>query len=280
MVTSTCQLILSSISIFRASGSQIDQYGYAAFGISVFPYTLMSLVNFVCVGVVGDYPCLYILRTPVLDEADAVLQEQDDERENDERTLDGTPDDDRTYVTSESGYAPAFLRIQGDILSVRTGNDVRQFRLVKDEDVLPIVVDSITNGENLLREDTLSTTKLSLLLASFILPILIAIILPYIFIYALTRFHPRNSTPVERVWMMSWLVANQIACILVFMVTMFYPDFSWVSLNRLRKIRPDYFWFLITLVIPLPLLFIPAVGGFVMVGKMLTTFRSCQLTQT
>ncbi|KAF9458545.1 hypothetical protein BDZ94DRAFT_1325423, partial [Collybia nuda] len=41
------QLMFSSITIYQARGDQLDRYGYAAFGLSVFPYTLMSLVNLI-----------------------------------------------------------------------------------------------------------------------------------------------------------------------------------------------------------------------------------------
>jgi len=69
MFTSVAQLILSCITIYRARGSQLARYGYAAFGLSVFPYTVMSFVNLVFVGILGEYPSLYIMRTAVLDEA-------------------------------------------------------------------------------------------------------------------------------------------------------------------------------------------------------------------
>lgn len=64
------QLIFSSITIYRARGDQIDHYGYAAFGLSVFPYTLMSLVNLVCTGLVGEYSSVYVLRSAVMEEAE------------------------------------------------------------------------------------------------------------------------------------------------------------------------------------------------------------------
>ena len=69
MLISVAQLILSCITIYRAGGSQFDRYGYACFGLSVFPYTVMSFVNLIFVGILGDYPCLYVMRTAVLDEA-------------------------------------------------------------------------------------------------------------------------------------------------------------------------------------------------------------------
>jgi len=74
MFVSVVQLTASCITLYRSSGSQLDRYGYAAFGLTVFPYTLMSFVNFLCLAVVGDYPCAYILPTGISREAEKRLQ--------------------------------------------------------------------------------------------------------------------------------------------------------------------------------------------------------------
>ncbi|KDQ52007.1 hypothetical protein JAAARDRAFT_198658 [Jaapia argillacea MUCL 33604] len=69
MAVSVAQLVYSVITIYRTKGNQLDRYGYAAFGLSVIPYAFMSLVNLICVGVVGDYTHLYMLRTDIMREA-------------------------------------------------------------------------------------------------------------------------------------------------------------------------------------------------------------------
>jgi len=95
MATSVVQLVLSSITLYRSRGSQLDRYGYAAFGLSVLPYTFMSLVNFIYVGVVGEYPALTMLQTETLQEANrrvggkisgeiGTLKVFDDARDSDE----------------------------------------------------------------------------------------------------------------------------------------------------------------------------------------------------
>ncbi|KDQ51989.1 hypothetical protein JAAARDRAFT_492802 [Jaapia argillacea MUCL 33604] len=69
MAISAGQLIYSLITLYRTQGGQLDRYGYAAFGLSMFPYAFMSLANLICVGLVGEYPSLYLLRTAIMDEA-------------------------------------------------------------------------------------------------------------------------------------------------------------------------------------------------------------------
>jgi len=69
-IISIAQLVLSSVTIYRARGDQLDRYGYAAYGLSVFPYTFMSFINLVCVALVGEYPSIYLLRSRVMKEAE------------------------------------------------------------------------------------------------------------------------------------------------------------------------------------------------------------------
>ena len=50
-------------------GDQIQRYGYAAFGLTVAPYLLMSIVNLLGTMLTPDYPCLYLVSSEVMDEA-------------------------------------------------------------------------------------------------------------------------------------------------------------------------------------------------------------------
>ena len=64
------QVIFASITIYRARGDQIEKYGYAAYGFSVYPYLLMSVANLIKLLVCGRYPYAYVLRTATLVEAE------------------------------------------------------------------------------------------------------------------------------------------------------------------------------------------------------------------
>lgn len=63
------QALVGVMTLYRAQGNQIDVYGYAAFGLSVVPYTFMSIVNILMALVTPEYPCMYMVSTPDLDEA-------------------------------------------------------------------------------------------------------------------------------------------------------------------------------------------------------------------
>jgi hypothetical protein len=76
MAASIFQLINASITFYRLQGPELDHYGYAAYGLSVFPYAFMSLVNLICAGVVGEYPSVYVVKSKLLDEMEGKLKEQ------------------------------------------------------------------------------------------------------------------------------------------------------------------------------------------------------------
>ena len=65
-----CQLLFSCFTLYHARGNQIELYGYAAFGFTVVPYAVMSIVNLIANLLVPHYPTLYMVRTPTMDQAE------------------------------------------------------------------------------------------------------------------------------------------------------------------------------------------------------------------
>lgn len=55
--------------LYQACGDQIDRYGYAAFGLTVAPYAYMSVVNIFANLVTPEYSAMYLVSTPLLEEA-------------------------------------------------------------------------------------------------------------------------------------------------------------------------------------------------------------------
>lgn len=66
---SLVQAVAGSITVYRARGNQIQQYGYGAFGLSVVPYILMSVVNIIASFICPEFPTLYLVHSPDLDDA-------------------------------------------------------------------------------------------------------------------------------------------------------------------------------------------------------------------
>jgi hypothetical protein len=63
------QLSYAVVTLYQSFGRQLDYYGYAAFGLTVFPYALMSFVNLLSNMLTPDYYALYLIGSDVMDEA-------------------------------------------------------------------------------------------------------------------------------------------------------------------------------------------------------------------
>jgi hypothetical protein len=70
LLVSLAQAVWASITIYGARGDQIDRYGYAAFGLTVVPYAFMSVVNIIAGLLTPEYSAMFIVRTPIMDEAE------------------------------------------------------------------------------------------------------------------------------------------------------------------------------------------------------------------
>ena len=70
LVVSFVQAIWASVTLYRARGDQIQEYGYAAFGLTVAPYAWMSVVNIIANLLTPNYPALFMIRTPIMNEAE------------------------------------------------------------------------------------------------------------------------------------------------------------------------------------------------------------------
>ncbi|KAJ7603976.1 hypothetical protein DFH06DRAFT_1255598 [Mycena polygramma] len=63
------QGIYSSFTLYKTRGGQVNRYGYAAFGLTVLPYTVMTLFNLIGNVLTPDYQSLYLVESPTLLEA-------------------------------------------------------------------------------------------------------------------------------------------------------------------------------------------------------------------
>ncbi|KAF1840331.1 uncharacterized protein K460DRAFT_410925 [Cucurbitaria berberidis CBS 394.84] len=55
--------------LYRSRGDQIRQFGYAAFGLTVAPYAVMSIMNLMGNLCRPEYPSLYMIESSIMDEA-------------------------------------------------------------------------------------------------------------------------------------------------------------------------------------------------------------------
>ena len=178
------QVIFSSITIYRARGDQINKYGYAAYGLSVYPYALMSLANLIKLALCGRYPFVYVLRTSTLFEAERrggffegavgnleVIRGQGDEMVN------GSQDDEHplAFFSEPPFWVSPFPWF-------KPLGDYRNYQWI-----VPIA-------------------------GSLIL--VIAIISQPVFVLLISGFNHGQSTGIQRTWMLGWLVANGVSVVI------------------------------------------------------------------
>jgi hypothetical protein len=65
------QAIYAVVTLYDTRGDQITQYGYAAFGLTVAPYAVMSIINLIGNYFCPEYSTLYLVESSVMDEARA-----------------------------------------------------------------------------------------------------------------------------------------------------------------------------------------------------------------
>ena len=68
------QTLYAFFTLYETRGNQIETFGYAAFGLTVTPYLIMSLVNLGANIVTPDYPCIYLVRDRVMSEVEERTQ--------------------------------------------------------------------------------------------------------------------------------------------------------------------------------------------------------------
>ena len=228
-VIAIAQVIFSSITIYRTRGDQIEKYGYAAYGLSVYPYALMSLANLIKLAVCGRYPFVYVLRTATLVKAEgdggvfngAVGNLEVDRGRGDEKVDDSQHD---KFIAAEP---PPWLKFVSPFPWFMPLGDYRNYKWIV------------------------------LIAGSLIL--VIAIISQPVFVLLISRFDHAQSTPAQRIWMLGWLIANGVSVVIgfIFLGNNTFDNFHW-SLKTLAEVG--------VLLLPVYAL---AIGGFVTVGGML-----------
>ncbi|KAM5520281.1 hypothetical protein FOXYSP1_18705 [Fusarium oxysporum f. sp. phaseoli] len=63
ILVAIAQLLFAIATLYRTKGDQIDQFRYAAFGLTVIQYTLMSVLNILGNLICPQYPTMYLVQT-------------------------------------------------------------------------------------------------------------------------------------------------------------------------------------------------------------------------
>lgn len=65
---SIVQTVSGATALYKARGSQIERYGFAAFGLTVLPYIVISIINFLGALVTSEYETMFLVYSSLVDE--------------------------------------------------------------------------------------------------------------------------------------------------------------------------------------------------------------------
>ncbi|KAF2397674.1 hypothetical protein EJ06DRAFT_132453 [Trichodelitschia bisporula] len=304
-VIAVIQVLYASATLLKATrGPQIKQYGFAAFGLTVIPYLIMSVINLVGNVLTPDYNALYIVDSPILQEAKQVHGAKIDgivgslvidERHRDARVDIANPRLRMAVTQRSSGAlvsAPAPPRNERTDLTTSSTEEslnTAQVTCVQSGHTLYCIaftcpVISRTDyvpPTKFLESDVKSNWKYfdPKLRAEVHIPAYTYIFFSFVCVGlgsltlipvgVISRFHENNSTHEQRVWIVSWTVFGIVI-----------GTFAgwWTAILDFRTAGEDGFgkWVKLAGKILFALFFAaPGVGGFIMVGQMLREYGNC-----
>ena len=252
------QTLYASATLYQTRGDQIQRYGYAAFGLTVAPYLIMSIVNLLSTVLTPDYPCLYLVRSEIMDEA---ARREGAKFEGMVATLRSDPrkvwhyveftvdENDRMFIRSpresitQRGLHDASDVVQREITNLRSLYPTPPPERASDLGRQSCVIISESPGFS---DDLPSRTTLDRFthFAGLIIGLS-----PIAINGGLSHFNAGHSTIAQRVWTMTWLAFGW------YMDLAFHLSGSYVFASVVY--------------------YAPAIGGFVVVAQMLKSYGRC-----
>lgn len=324
-IASIIQLFYAAATLYRARAKQFETYGYASYSLTVIPYMLMTLLNLISHILTPDFPAVYLVRSPVMAEAEArggvfdgvigSVSSEALETEDQPPEIPGFPimfkekppsrDPNNPSVVTSADSKPRFtVALDSGVLKSEKKEENRQRRNRKHQrensdpkvDAIHVLEALVDLPENIARAPQRTDSFITRLfrrehrprkrrsqpiyISSLgIVPekpapvkwyrgkittgvlMSLMIVIPYLAIYFWTRFRPgTGSTPAQRGWTMAWLATGQFLGVGMVGV---WKD--WRSVGHIGG------WGAVIMVAYC----IPAVGGWIEVGKMVREFGVC-----
>ena len=247
---SIVQTISGGYSLYRAQGSQIERYGWGAYGLTVLPYIVVSIVNFIGSLLTSEYETVYLVHSNVMDEmatrggvVDGVIGSIQSPDSQEQRTVtvemeDHVPLEGKTILFHGSDHDVWFngseksLRLKPyEAPEAKKRKKVACFRFqdielgswldhhflaVPQEKLYRMSSKETVPGPSISIPSHPSFTRLrpapyqQYLSLLTILLMLMAIATPYTVIAALSGFKKGQATGNQLAWTLNWLVVGQI----------------------------------------------------------------------
>jgi hypothetical protein len=275
--TGLVQIISSLYALFSVYGDQTRVYGFAAFGFTVLPYTVMSILNVIANYVEASYDCLFLVRSDVMKEAE---KREGGEFVGEVAELVLATDPEQVQNVGSLAMNLLFRRETRTRYRAREVDDLgniipnrKEWKIFipphdgsyikADDPRTKIVVQPVGDCYQYNLENAMKVTRFRYWVQMVMKTL--AMIVPYIVIGALSKFKPGGSSVQQQLFMVGWLVVGQVigAFNLIGHITGKQKGKTWMKTKSVVNM------------IVLTSGFAFAVGGFVEVGRMLREFGYC-----
>ena len=303
------QFIYASVTLYKTKGDQIERYGFAAFGLTVIPYLIMTFVNLIGNVITPEYPKAYLVHSTIMDEAkqctgarfegivgtiESPTDSLDALSEGSEDTLEGATENHvilnsfTKHTTIESFKAILEKDNIGRMLLLRGDNCPAEEVVFDAGDKIdnvkgtnPTTIE-IAAGPDYVAKRTNEGPK-ALDWGAFFVGCL-----AFLIVGIMTHFKPGGSTLVQRGSTMMW-IASGIGWRLGYQY-LFQTNTEDGILSTLDRLAPESIFGNIALILLYPAVYlvdrlmnpvatllalVPPIGGFVVVAQMLREYGTC-----
>jgi hypothetical protein len=263
--TAVAQVGFACFTLYQTRSNQIEEYGYAAFGLTVIPYAIMSLLNLTANLLTPEYPTFFMVHSDYLD----VVNQRTKETQYDGTVGTIVP---RNAPLGRGLYDTITAKLPHGRYMERTmwaAIQIPEGYVEDSEGELEVEISLFGRHEKI---PIVETTQRIRNLTAYALGTL-ALVTPYVLIAAFTGFRTGSiSTPLQRGFVMSWLVTGQVFGALMGYVghrnsAMVTDEEVFGRINCGATILIAFFLVMLS----------AAIGGFVVVGLMIKQFGSCTL---
>ena len=203
------QTFYASFTLYQARGDQIQRYGYAAFGLTVVPYLIMSIVNLASNVLTPDYSVMYLVGSDAMEEAKKRANSKFEGVVG--RIL-------KKRISNEFTETIEFdFNSDGKMVLLKPGSDADSIKWCEEAEMIvtkqrhdpwtaavsaipsrrPYRMIARSNGIPSTNSSYRTTLKLCVMMALGLIPLAVN--------GALSHFKPYQSTVAQRVWTMTWL---------------------------------------------------------------------------
>lgn len=231
------QGFFAAITLYRSYGHQIDHFGFAAFGLTVVPYAVMSLLNLVANVVCPTYPAMYLVSNKTL------------------RQLQADSSNNALEVDSVVG----------------TLSDV------SDENIRDTLSSAIVQWPDSMGGVDLGQLEFRTEHGFFEFWSFFGIICVNLAIIGgLSKFRSQSSSISERIWTMLWLAFGVLVGLVTAHEVDNWESRRVLNMGEKESYQKDC-WRIVKDVFSLCLLGAGAIGGFVVVGKEILSYGVCNI---